>query len=193
MAGEALPRPLLITDVPGAKIQPTVGTLAAGLLDVLVRVHRPRDILEIGTALGYCACVFGHAAATYGGKVTTLEINPELAIAARQNVAAQGLSETVTVITADAAVWMKGTKETFGLILQDGAKNYLDYLERTVGLLKPGGLLVTDDILFAVMDDLPGTLRTMIDEYNHALQVHPQLRTAWLPIGDGVAISVKTG
>ncbi len=193
LAGDVLPRPLIIAEMADEKIQPTVGALAGSLLDVIVRAHRPARILEVGTSLGYAACILGHAAASYGGRVISLEINPRIADAARLNVEAQGLGDTVDVITADAAVWLREHAVRFGLILQDGAKNYLDYLERTVELLEPCGLLVTDDILFPVMENVPSQWKAMIDEHNRALRAHPRLRTAWLPIGDGVSISVKVG
>jgi predicted O-methyltransferase YrrM len=182
-------------DLPGGHVQPTIGWAVAALLDVIVRSHRPRRILEIGTSFGYSACALGQAAASYGGQVVTLEIDGWLAKAAKKNIAALGLEQTVTVETADAREYVREPTEPFGLILQDGGKeDYLPMLEQLVDMLEPGGLLVSDDVLFPVMD-LPPQVKhwsEAIAAYNRALMNHVRLRTAWLPIGDGVAISVKT-
>ena len=66
-------------------------------------------------------------------------------------------------------------------------------LNRLIELLEPGGLLISDDVLFPVMTLLPSAenWRIAMLEYNQRLKSHPMLRTVWLSIGDGVAISVK--
>jgi predicted O-methyltransferase YrrM len=188
--------PLFVTerDLVGQKIQPTVGHLAAALLDTLVRAVRPTRILEIGTSFGFSACVLGRAAAEYGGKVLTYELNPSLAEAARQNVHEFGLDSTVDVRVGNAREAVPALAGSFGLILQYGGKDdYLPLLDPLVRLLEPRGLLVTDDVMFPVMN-LPPVAehwQKSLADYNAALKGHPQLTTVWLPIGDGVAISVK--
>ncbi len=176
-------------------VQPTVGFEAAALLDVLVRSLRPQHILEIGTSYGFSACVLGRAAKSYGGTVVTLEINETLANIARQNVEAANLQDTVEVRAVDATIALQEKMDSFGVIIQDGHKNnYTILLNRLVELLEPGGLLISDDVLFPVMTLPPSaeSRRTAMLEYNQKLKSHPMLRTVWLPIGDGVAISVKT-
>jgi predicted O-methyltransferase YrrM len=180
--------------ISGERIQPTVGAHAAALLDVLVRSRRPQRILEIGTSFGYSACVLGHAAATYGGRVWTIERRETLAQAARENLAASGLRTTVNVVVGDARQIVGGLNHAFGLILQDESKeDYLPLLDPLVERLELGGLLVSDDVLFPVMN-LPESAAhwaQAMSDYNRALADHPQLRSVWLPIGDGVALSVK--
>ncbi|MFZ5432366.1 MAG: O-methyltransferase [Calditrichota bacterium] len=178
----------------GVPIQPTVGTHAAALLEVLICTRRPQRILEIGTSFGYAACVMGRVAAEYGGSVTTIEVREELASAARRNVAAKGLTDTVEVIQADADDVIEELAGPYGLILQDGHKmKYASLLDRLVSKLESNGILVTDDVLFPVMK-LPESVaswQTAVDQYNRMLTIHPQLHTVWLPIGDGIAVSVK--
>ena len=199
IASLAVKEPPLVSaqwDLPGEHVQPTIGWALASLLDVVIRSHEPRRILEIGTSFGYSACALGQAAATYGGQVISVEIREHLAGIARRNVNALALEKCVTVVTADARDYVRDLMGSFGLILQDGGKeDYLLMLERLVELLEPGGLLVSDDALFPIME-LPMPVKhwgDAIAAYNRALMNHPRLRTAWLPIGDGVAISVKTG
>lgn len=188
--------PLAIEEAgdPSLRIQPTIGPAAAALLGLLVRSLRPGRILEIGTSIGYAACALGHAARPHGGRVLTLEIDARIASIARENILAAGLGETVDLLVADAREAVSELEGSFGLILQDGAKDdYLPMLDRLVDLLPPNGVLVTDDVLFPVMD-LPASAagwKRSIAAYNLALRLRTDLRTVWLPIGDGIALSVK--
>jgi caffeoyl-CoA O-methyltransferase len=179
----------------GIHIQPTVGPIAAVLLDVLVHSTQPRAVLEIGTSLGYSACVLGKSVQGYGGKVTTIEIDESIAQIARRNLQAANLERTVEVIIGDAKKVIGSLAKPYGLILQDGDKDdYLPMLNRLVELLEPGGLLVSDDVLFPVMD-LSGTAerwQESIEAYNQTLRSRKDLNTVWLPIGDGISVSVKT-
>jgi predicted O-methyltransferase YrrM len=175
-------------------VQPDLGPPAQDLLALWVRTSRPAAILEIGTGLGATACVLGREAALYGGKVLTIEIRPELASVSRRAVAAAGLANTVEIVCGDAREIVPGLQGTYGLILQDGGKqDYLALLDPLVALLAPRGVLVSDDVLFPVMD-LPESARSWgeeIDAYNRALRAREDLRTIWLPIGDGLALSAR--
>jgi predicted O-methyltransferase YrrM len=176
-------------------LRPSVGPLTAGLLQVLISAQRPARILELGTSLGYAAIAMGRAATTYGGMVTTVELDDRLANLARENVRIGGLEGTIQVVRGDARDYIASANGPFGLILQDSDKDlYLPMLPRIVELLEPGGLLISDDTLFPVAD-LPESAarwRTVMHEYNVALRDCPSLRTTWLPIGWGAAISVRT-
>lgn len=178
-------------DAPG---QPTIGPGVAQLVDVLILALRPKRVLEIGTSAGYSAIAMGRALRRIGGTLTTIEIEPRLAAAAESNIEEADLSDIVEVVIDDANDVIEQAQENFGLILQDGSKDdYLQMLPRLVELLEPHGILVTDDVLFPVMD-LPDEARRYqyaLTLYNDALHNQPDLQTMWLPIGDGVALSVK--
>jgi predicted O-methyltransferase YrrM len=88
----------------------------------------------------------------------------------------------------------------FDLIFQDGSKQlYTPLLDRLVALLRPGGLLITDNVLWdgeVVPGFLPAPKRDAADtraitEYNERVALHPALTTAIVPLRDGVSISVK--
>jgi predicted O-methyltransferase YrrM len=176
------------------QIQPTIGVIAAGLVDLLVRSGRIARILDIGTSLGYSACVLGRAARPHDGRVLSIEVDERIARVARDNIAAADLADTVGILVADAKAAIRELDGRFGLILQDGHKDdYLPMLDRLIELLEPGGFLISDDVLFPVMD-LPASAKGLgraIERYNQALKGRTELRTIWLPIGDGVAVSVK--
>jgi caffeoyl-CoA O-methyltransferase len=178
----------------GQVAQPTIGPSVAQLVDVLILSARPQRVLEIGTSTGYSAIAMGRALRMVGGLLTTIEIDPRLAEAAIRNIGEAGLEDVVEVVVDDANHVIGDLSETFGLVLQDGDKeDYLGMLPRLVALLAPHGLLITDDVLFPVMD-LPEEARRYqyaLGLYNEALHNRPDLQTVWLPIGDGVAVSVR--
>jgi predicted O-methyltransferase YrrM len=163
-------------------------------VDVLILAHRPNRVLEIGTSVGYSALAMGRALKRVGGSLMTIEIDPRLAEAARQNLNEAGLGDVAEVVIDDANHVIAGLNTPFGLILQDGNKDdYLQMLPRLIDLLEPHGLLITDDVLFPVMN-LPDSAKRWqyaMSLYNEALQNRPDLQSVWLPIGDGVGVSVK--
>jgi len=179
---------------PGVPLQPTIGPSVAQLVDVMILAHAPTRVLEIGTSVGYSAIAIARALKRVGGQLITIENDPRLARSAQQNLEEAGLDNVVEVLVEDANDTIQRFTEPFGLILQDGNKDdYLQMLPRLVDLLTPRGLLVTDDVLFPVME-VPDSARRWqfaMGLYNEALQNRPELQTVWLPIGDGVAISVK--
>ncbi|RPH94812.1 methyltransferase domain-containing protein [candidate division KSB1 bacterium] len=189
-----IPLPVGEADLSGEKIQPTIGPHAAKLLQVLIAATRPQRILEIGTSYGYAAIAMGESAKTYGGHITTVELNSRLADAARENIRLLGLENTIEVITANVHSILDQLIGPYGLILQDGHKlEYLPLLNPLVDKLQKSGLLITDDILFPVMD-IPASARAWqeaVAEYNCVLAARTDLQTMWMPIGDGVAVSVK--
>ena len=78
-----------------------------------------------------------------------MEMDPERARVARENFARAGVADRVTVIVGDAQRMLAKVSGPFDLIFQDGDKKlYLPLLDRLVGLLRPGGLLVTDNVLW---------------------------------------------
>ena len=126
--------------------------------------------------------------------MVTVEIDQLIAAVAQENIRAAGLQDVVQVICGDAAEVVFELEGFFDLIIQDGDKDlYSPLLDRLVELLEPGGILITDDVLFPVVD-LPATaehLQEVVDSYNQALRSRSDLQTVWLPLGYGISLSVK--
>jgi predicted O-methyltransferase YrrM len=183
----------------GEQDLPLVDAEVGALLRVLALAVGARRILEIGTAIGYSG-IWLAGALPPDGMLMTLEMDPERVRAARVNFERAGLADRVSVIAGDAQRMIAKVAGPFDLIFQDGAKElYVPLLERAVELLRPGGLLVTDNVLWDG-EVVPGFIATpqrdaadtrAIAEYNERLNAHPQLVTATVPLRDGVAISVK--
>jgi predicted O-methyltransferase YrrM len=178
---------------------PLVEPDTARLLRSLVIATGATKILEIGTAIGYSAICMAQVLPT-GGQLMSLEIDPSRAATARANFERAGLANTISVIVGDASRFIHKVAGPFGLIFQDGDKTlYEPLLDRLVDHLRPGGVLVTDNVLWdgEVVEGFATTKRhdeastAAIRSYNRRLAADARLLTTFLPTGDGVALSVK--
>jgi predicted O-methyltransferase YrrM len=190
----------MLSDIAKAGVDlPLVDAEVGALLRVLATTLGATRILEIGTAIGYSG-IWLAGALPPGGMLLTFEINPDRARQARENFARAGLADRATVMVGDAERLLAKVAGPFDLIFQDGDKPlYVSLLDRLVALLRPGGLLVTDNVLWSG-EVIPGYVETpthnvedtrAIVAYNTLINTHPALMTAIVPLRDGVAISVK--
>jgi predicted O-methyltransferase YrrM len=132
---------------------PIVGPLVGQLLGLLVRAAGARQVLELGTAGGYSAIFLARALRQTGGRLLTLEWNPGMADRARTNLEQAGLNEVSEVRIGDALGIIKTLEGPYDLIFIDIDKeNYLPALGDCARLLRPGGLLVADNIGFRGAD-----------------------------------------
>jgi len=178
---------------------PLVEPDTARLLRGLAISTGAKKILEIGTAIGYSAIWMAQALPP-GGQLISLEIDPSRAASARANIERAGLATTISVIVGDASRFLHKVAGPFDLIFQDGDKAlYEPLLDRLVDHLRPGGVLVTDNVLWdgEVVEGFASTPRhdeastAAIRAYNRRLADDTRLLTTFLPAGDGVAVSVK--
>jgi predicted O-methyltransferase YrrM len=179
---------------------PLVDAEVGALLRVLATSVRATRILEIGTAIGYSGIWLARALPA-GGMLVTMEFDEARAREARENFARAGVSDKVSVVVGDAQLKIAKVSGPFDLIFQDGDKQlYSPLLDRLVALLRPGGLLVTDNVLwdgevapgFTSAPKRPEVDTRAIIEYNQRVAAHPGLLTTIVPLRDGVSISVKT-
>jgi predicted O-methyltransferase YrrM len=178
---------------------PLIDAEVGALLRVLATAIGARRILEIGTCIGYSG-IWLAGALPADGMLITMEKDPQRAQIAKDNFARAGVADRTSVMVGDAQLKIVKVAGPFDLIFQDGAKPlYNPLLEPLVALLRPGGLLVTDNVLWDG-EVVPGFVATpqrepddteAIAEYNRRITTHPQLLTSIVPLRDGVAISVK--
>ena len=189
----------VIRDEGLAQALPLADEATARFLRGLVIALPARRILEIGTAIGYSATCMALAQPA-GGTLITMELDAPRAAAARQNFARAGVESRVSVIVGDASRFLHKVAGPFDLIFQDGSKQlYEPLLDRLIGHLRPGGVLVTDNVLWHG-EVVPGLVATpardpgdteAIARHNRTLAADPRVLTTFLPLGDGVAFSVK--
>jgi len=178
---------------------PLVDAEVGALLRVLVLAARATRVLEIGTAIGYSG-VWMAGGMPKDGMLITMEVDEQRAKIARGNFARAGLADRVNVIVGDAQRMLHKIAGPFDLIFQDGDKKQYGPMSATLVILfRPGGLLVTDNVLWSG-DVVPGFNKqprqnaadtTAIVAYNEQIHRHPSLLTSIVPLRDGVAISVK--
>ena len=178
---------------------PLVDAEVGALLRVLATAANATRILEVGTAIGYSG-IWLAGALPPGGMLITMEMNEDRAREARDNFARAGLEDRVSVIVGDAQLKIAKVSGPFDLVFQDGAKQlYTPLLDRLVALLRPRGLLVTDNVLWDG-EVAPGFVDTpkrdaadtqAIAEYNARVAAHPALLSSIVPLRDGLSIAVK--
>ncbi|SFH47524.1 Predicted O-methyltransferase YrrM [Tindallia magadiensis] len=177
---------------------PVIEPEVAALLKNIIKMSGSKKILEIGTAIGFSAILFATAAGK-DASIVTIERDPDYTKEALKNIQEANLEKMIKVIPGDALEVLPRLKNTFDMVFLDGAKgHYGEMLEQSITLLKPGGLLISDNILFRGMvanDELvrrrKKTIVMRMREYLKTITTHPQLETSILPVGDGLAISLK--
>lgn len=169
------------------------------LLKVLLELTAPSRILEVGTAVGFSALLMS----TYGPgecRITTIENYEKRISAARENFKKAGKEKQITLLEGDAQKVLKTLEEPFDFIFMDAAKGqYIHFLPDILRLLVKGGILISDNVLqdgdiiqshFAV-ERRNRTIYKRMREYLGTLKNSSELETAILPLGDGVALSVR--
>ncbi len=170
------------------------------LLHILSLIKKPKKILELGTGIGCSAIILSRA--SEDSSILTVEKNPDNYNEALSLISLNNLSERIKVINADGIDVLKDLKEKnekFDFIFLDSAKaQYIDYYPYLTEMLTNGGLLVTDNVLYGGMvatDELvehrKKTIVKRLRMYIDALNNDKTLKTVVVPIGDGVAISIK--
>ena len=168
-------------------------------LKVLLSMKQPKKILEVGTAVGFSAilmCEYGPEE----GHVTTIEKYEKRIPIAKENFRRAGKEAQITFLEGDAMEIMKGLQEEYDFIFMDAAKGqYIHFLPEVMRLLKPQGVLVSDNVLqdgdiiqshFAV-ERRNRTIYKRMREYLYELKHNDQLLTSIVPIGDGATVSIK--
>jgi predicted O-methyltransferase YrrM len=122
---------------------------SARLLWLLARVIAARRVLELGTSNGYSTLWLADAVADAGGRVTTVELDPERARMAQENFARAGLEESIELRVGDAAeVLATSPNDAWDLVFLDAERpHYVSYWPDLVRSLRPLGLLAVDNVL----------------------------------------------
>lgn len=178
---------------------PVIRTEMGSLLRLLLTMHRPASILEVGTAVGFSA-LFMSEYMPAGCHITTIEKYEKRIPAAKANFKKAGREEAITLLEGDAAEILAQLTGTYDFIFMDAAKGqYLHFLPDVLRLLEPGGLLISDNVLqegdilesrYAVTRR-DRTIHARMRDYLYELTHNAALETAVLPVGDGAAVSVK--
>lgn len=161
---------------------------------------QPKEILEVGTAIGFSAGLMAHYM-DQEGKITTIERNPTMIEKAVSNFKQLGIEKKVALLEGQANEWLEKLEEdTYDFIFMDSAKaKYYDFFPDCMRILKEGGVLAIDDVLqggtiLQAAEDIPRRRRKIHRKLNAFLDIvlkHPSLETTLLPLGDGLLLITK--
>ncbi|KMZ41735.1 MULTISPECIES: O-methyltransferase [Bacillales] len=175
---------------------PIVQLPSAQVMRMLLLLHRPKAILEVGTAIGYSTIWLAEAAPE--ARIVTMDIDEDRLVRARENIKEAGCADRVEILSRDATLGLPESYQ-FDCLFIDAAKGqYRTFLDLYLPLLREGGLVISDNVLFrglvATPEEAGKRQRPMVDKllsYNLHLMERPDLETTFIPVGDGLAISMK--
>lgn len=169
------------------------------LLRFLLRLKRPCNILEVGTAVGFSALLMAENTAD-DCKITTIENYEKRIPIAHANFKRAGMEHRITLLEGDATEILKELEDRYDFIFMDAAKGqYLNFLPDLLRLLAEDGMLVSDNVLqdgdlmesrYAVTRR-NRTIHSRMRDYLYELKNNPMLETVILPVGDGVTVSIR--
>ncbi len=176
---------------------PVADREVARFLEITARACGARRVLEIGMAIGYSVIHLARALPT-DGLLVTIEPSEEMIARSEEYLRRAGLRERVRIEKGKALEVLPTLSETFDLVFLDALKEeYADYLELSLPLLRVGGVVVCDNLLWG--GQVAGEIRSpdqtastqALREFNQRFVRHPQLLAEVLPVGDGLGYAVK--
>lgn len=146
---------------------------------VLTEAADAKQVAEIGTSTGYSGLWFCMALTATGGHLTTFEINHQRATEALQHFKEAGVSDRVTLIEGDAHRNVTRLKAPIDVVFIDADKEgYVDYLQKLLPLVRPGGLILAHNI-------------DMAPDYVRAVTTNADLQTIFYMQGRGLSVTLK--
>lgn len=174
---------------------PIVEPEVAQLLKVLLKTNNPKNILELGTAIGYSALIM--AEATKGCQITSIERRADMIKLAEENIGKTKYKDRIKILEGDAEDVLPTLEEKYDFIFLDAAKGqYMEFFNQCIRVLEPGGTIVSDNVLFKGMVATDTLVirrkKTIVKRLRQFLEHINQIEgytSCVIPIGDGVAIT----
>lgn len=162
-----------------ANVSPTDGRFLRQMTEAV----GAKRVVEIGTSSGYSGIWFALALRTTGGHLWTHEIDPERVKMARANFEKAGVQDLTTIVEGDAHETVKQHTEPIDVLFLDADKpGYVDYLEKLLPLVRPGGLILAHNMHRPDPDP----------RYIEAITTNPQLETTFVLMqGAGIGVTLK--
>ena len=171
------------------------GHVQGRVLSMISQMIQPQRILELGTFTGYSALCLAEGL-TEDGKLITIEHNDEMEPSIRRNLGLTPLGEKIELVIGDAIEVLMGLDEKFDLIFIDAdKKQYCDYLDLVIPLLRPGGWILADNTLWDghIIDPAYDKDKQTIAlrAFNDKVMQDERLDKVILPLRDGLTIIRK--
>lgn len=167
-------------------------------IKVILKITDPKNILEIGTAIGYSSLIMAKASSDMA-KITTIEKRKDMVNIAKENINKSNYKDKINVLHGDARELLPKIDKKYDFIFLDASKgHYLDFFNKSIKLLKKGGVILSDNVLYKGMvanDELvhrrKKTIVKRMRSYLEYLSKLENYDTSIIPIGDGVALTYK--
>ena len=171
------------------------GAVQGRFLTMLARISGAERVLEIGTFTGYSSTCFAYGIKE-GGMVDTLEINDELEDLIREGWERAGVMDRITLHIGDAKGTLRTLSGPYDIVYMDANKReYCDYYDLIFDLVRPGGLILADDVLWdgkLWQDPMPSDKQTLgIAAFNDMVAADSRVESVILPWRDGLNIIRK--
>ena len=171
------------------------GAVQGRFLTMLARISGAERVLEIGTFSGYSSTCFAYGIKE-GGMVDTLEINDELEDLIREGWERAGVRDRITLHIGDAKETLRTLSGPYDIVYMDANKReYCDYYDLIFDLVRPGGLILADDVLWdgkLWQDPMPSDKQTLgIAAFNDMVAADSRVESVILPWRDGLNIIRK--
>lgn len=171
------------------------GSVQGALLTMLVKLVKPRRVLEIGCFTGYSTVCMAYGLPE-GGHIDSLEINEELEYLILEGFEKAGVKDRITMHFGDAKKTLGTLQGPYDLVFMDADKrDYCAYYEQMKPLLHSGSLILADDVLWdgkVYADPVPGDAQTRgIVAFNDMIAADPTVEKVLLPLRDGLYLIRK--
>jgi predicted O-methyltransferase YrrM len=180
---------------------PIIHEEVANFIKVILHLLKPLKILELGTAVGFSSFFMAKIIDNDNLEIKTIERRDSFVDEASKNLERLNYKGNIEILPGDALEILENLEEKFDLVFIDAAKSkYLDFLPYCFNLLKKDGIIISDNVLYKGMianDDLverrQKTIVRKMRKYLKTISNHPSMESSVLPLGDGLAITVKKG
>ena len=171
------------------------GKIQGNFLAIISKLIKPFNVLEIGTYTGYSTLCIAEGL-NPAGIIHTIDKNEELLQIQNKYFEKSGLRNQIKQYTGDALAIIPKLGYDFDMVFLDADKeNYVKYLELISPILKPGGVLLTDNVLWhgKILESYENQDRVtrLIDNFNKKIIEDKSLKTVMLPIRDGISLTLK--
>jgi caffeoyl-CoA O-methyltransferase len=169
-----------------------VGRIEGRFLKLLVQLTGARRVLEIGTFSGYSALMMAEGLPP-DGRIITCEVNPKAEEIARRYFTESPHGHKIDLRMGAALNTIATLSDTFDLVFIDAdKKNYPNYYDACLPLLRPGGLIVADNVLWSgnVLAPKDDDTRAIV-AFNERVQSDPRVENVCLTIRDGMMLALK--
>jgi caffeoyl-CoA O-methyltransferase len=171
------------------------GHLQGRFLSFISKLQKPELIVEIGTYTGYSALCLAEGLAK-NGKLISIDVNEETSAFAKSFIQQTEYASQIELVLADAKDYIPGISSAIDLVFIDAdKKNYLNYFHLVIDKLKPGGLIIADNVLWSGKITMPESAMDRetlaLHQFNTLVQQDVRVENILLPIRDGLMVVRK--